>query len=152
ETLFLKSSKGDDKADVRQVQFRGWGTNDTHAGPSNLRWGLDNWIWGTVGYSGFDGNIGGKHYRFGQGIYRFKADGSEFEFLTSTSNNTWGLGMSEVGDVFASTANNQHSVHVALPNRLFEGVGGWYGLGSRGIEDHKKFHPITQHVRQVDFH
>jgi putative membrane-bound dehydrogenase-like protein len=152
DTLFLKSSKGDDKADVREVLYSGWGTSDTHAGPSNLRPGLDNWIWGTVGYSGFRGKIGDKPMRFGQGIYRFKPDGSQLEFLTSTSNNTWGLGLGEKGDVFASTANNQHSVYLALPNRVFEGVRGWYGLGSAGIEDHKKIHPLTKTIRQVDFH
>jgi putative membrane-bound dehydrogenase-like protein len=152
DTLLLKSSKGDDKADVRKVLFSGWGTSDTHAGPSNLRPGLDNWIWGTVGYSGFRGKIGDKPMRFGQGVYRFKPDGSKLEFLASTSNNTWGLGLGEKGDIFASTANNQHSVHLALPNRVFESVRGWYGLGSAGIEDHKKIHPITKTIRQVDFH
>jgi putative membrane-bound dehydrogenase-like protein len=152
DTLFLKSSKGDDTADVRKVLFHGWGTQDTHAGPSNLRRGFDNWIWGTVGYSGFNGKIGGKDMRFGQGVYRFMPDGSELEFLASTSNNTWGLGISEKGEVFASTANNQHSVHLAIPNRYFEGVRGWHGQGSEGIEDHKRFHPITPTVRQVDWH
>jgi putative membrane-bound dehydrogenase-like protein len=152
DTLFLKSTKGDDKADVRQVLFHGWGTSDTHAVASNLRPGFDNWIWGTVGYSGFEGTVGGREQRFGQGIYRFKSDGSQLEFLTSTSNNTWGLGLSETGEVFASTANNQHSVHLAIPNRYFEGVRGWHGAGSKGIEDHKKFHPVTADIRQVDFH
>jgi putative membrane-bound dehydrogenase-like protein len=168
DTLFLKSTRGDDKADVRQVLFRGWGTSDTHAVASNLRPGFDNWIWGTVGYSGFDGTVGGRKQRFGQGIYRFKppsplapggrgaggegVSGSQLEFLTSTSNNTWGLGLSETGEVFASTANNQHSVQLAIPNRYFEGVRGWLGAGSSGIADHKKFHPVTQDIRQVDFH
>jgi putative membrane-bound dehydrogenase-like protein len=152
DTLFLKSTRGDDKADLRQVLFHGWGTSDTHAVASNLRPGFDNWVWGTVGYSGFDGTVGGHKQRFGQGIYRFKPDGSRIEFLTSTSNNTWGLGLSETGQVFASTANNQHSVHLAIPNRYFEAVRGWHGAGSTGIEDHKKFHPITQDIRQVDFH
>jgi putative membrane-bound dehydrogenase-like protein len=152
DTLFLKSSKGDDHADVRKVLFSGWGTHDTHAGPSNLRRGLDNWIWGTVGYSGFSGTIGGQDIHFGQGVFRFKPDGSRMEFLTSTSNNTWGLGLAETGEIFASTANNEHSVHLAIPNRYYEAVRGWHGRGSIGIEDHKKFHPITEHVRQVDFH
>jgi putative membrane-bound dehydrogenase-like protein len=152
DTLFLKASKGDDRADIRKTLFRGWGTRDTHAGPSNLRRGLDNWIWGTVGYSGFRGSVGDKDHRFGQGIFRFKPDASDLEFLTSTSNNTWGLGLSETGQVFASTANNQHSVHLGVPNRYFEKVRGWYGRGGMGIEDHKKFHPVTPNIRQVDFH
>jgi putative membrane-bound dehydrogenase-like protein len=152
DMLFLKSTRGDDHADVRQVLFHGWGTTDTHSGPSNLRPGFDNWVWGSVGYSGFSGTVGGRSQRFGQGIWRMKPDGSQLEFLTPTSNNTWGLGFRETGDVFASTANNQHSVYLGLPNRAFEGVRGWHGLGSAGIEDHKKFHPITPFVRQVDVH
>jgi putative membrane-bound dehydrogenase-like protein len=152
ETLFLKDTDGDDKADVRETLFRGWGVQDTHAGPSNIRYAFDNNIYGTVGYSGFNGTIGGKDFRFSQGVWRMKPDGTDFEFLTSTSNNTWGLGLSETGEVFASTANNQHSVFLGVPNRYFEAVRGWHGLGSAGIEDHKKFHPVTDKIRQVDFH
>jgi hypothetical protein len=55
-TLFLQDTNGDDKADVRKVLFSGWGMGDTHATASNLRYGVDNWIYGTVGYSGFDGD------------------------------------------------------------------------------------------------
>src|SRR5205814_1241963 len=44
KTEFLQDTDGDDKADVRRDLFRGWGTQDTHAGPSNLRYGFDNWI------------------------------------------------------------------------------------------------------------
>ncbi len=32
--------KGDDVADERKILFTGWGTGDTHAGPSNLRYGF----------------------------------------------------------------------------------------------------------------
>ncbi len=152
ETLFLKDSHGGDQADVRETLFRGWGVNDTHAGPSNLRYGFDNRIWGTVGYSGFNGRVDGKDYRFGQGIWNMKPDGTDLQFLTSTSNNTWGLGLSETGEVFASTANNQHSVFLGVPNRYFEAVRGWHGAGSAGIEDHKKIHPVTDKIRQVDWH
>src|SRR5262249_4471050 len=73
-TLFLKDSKGDGKADVRQVLFTGWGTGDTHAGPSNLWYGLDNWYHGIVGYSGFRGQAGRESHQFGQGFYRFRGD------------------------------------------------------------------------------
>src|SRR5262249_29302733 len=73
-TLFLKDTDGDGKADERRVLFTGWGTQDTHAGPSNLQYGLDNWIYGMVGYSGYVGTVGGVRHSFRQGFYRFKPD------------------------------------------------------------------------------
>jgi type 1 glutamine amidotransferase len=49
--LFLQDTNGDDKADVKKVLSTGWGITDTHAGPSNLQYGPDNFVWGVVGYS-----------------------------------------------------------------------------------------------------
>ena len=157
--LFLKDTNGDDKADVRQILSTGWGIRDTHAGPSNLMYGPDNYIWGTVGYSGFNGEMNGKQMQFGQGMYRFKPDGSGFEYVTGSTNNTWGLGMSETFDVFGSTANNDPSFYVAIPNRYFEGVeglpmppGGGRGVGA-GYQSAAQFynaHYVTPYIRQVD--
>jgi hypothetical protein len=45
---FLEDKDGDDKADSIEVTSTGWSQGDTHAGPSNLRYGLDNKIWGCV--------------------------------------------------------------------------------------------------------
>jgi len=148
--LFLKDTDGDDKADVRRVIIDGWGTFDTHAGPSNLRYGFDNQIWGVVGYSGFKGTIAGQNHQFSQGIYRFKPDVSSFEFLTPTSNNTWGLGFTGNNDVFASTANNTHSVFMGIPNNALKGVEGAPLKGSLKLDGHYAMHPNTLHVRQVD--
>ncbi len=152
DTLFLKDTDGDGKADVRKVLFTGWGTRDTHAGPSNLRWGFDNWVWGMVGYSGFDGTVGGERLRFSQGFYRFKPDGSKLEFLRSTNNNTWGLGFTEDGLVFGSTANGCPSVYLPIPNRYYESVRGWSPSVLQSIAGWNRFFPITDKVRQVDWH
>ncbi|MGH9373363.1 MAG: PVC-type heme-binding CxxCH protein, partial [Vicinamibacterales bacterium] len=159
--LFLKDTNGDDKADVRQVLSIGWGIRDTHAGPSNLMYGHDNYIWGTVGYSGFKGEMNGKPMEFGQGMYKFRPDGSGFEYVTGSTNNTWGLGMSETFDVFGSTANNDPSFYVAIPNRYFEQVeglpmppGGGRGVGA-GYQSAAQFynaHYLTPYIRQVDVH
>lgn len=149
--LFLKDTDGDDKADVREVLFEGWGTYDTHAGPSNLRYGMDNKIWGTVGYSGFEGTIGGKPFRFSSGVYQFDSDATHFEYLGNTTNNTWGLGFSEEFDVFISTANNEHSDFFAIPARYYEKS----SLMERGIEKidgHYNMHVLTKELRQVDVH
>ena len=152
DTLFLKDTDGDGKADLRKVLFTGWGIGDTHAGPSNLRWGLDNWVWGIVGYSAFRGKVGGESHAFGQGLYRFKPDGSKLEFVRSTSNNSWGVGFSEDGLVFGSTANGCPSVYMPIPNRYYEAVRGRTPLRLEGIAASNRFYPVTEKVRQVDYH
>ncbi len=117
--LFLKDTDGDGKADLRKVLFSGWGTGDTHAGPSNLTWGLDGWVYGIVGYSGFNGTVGGDPQRFGAGFWRCRPDGSKLEFLRSTNNNSWGVGFSEEGLLFGSTANGKSQrAHAAAQPRL----------------------------------
>ena len=153
--LFLKDTDGDGKADVRQVLSTGWGLRDTHAGPSQLQYGPDNYIWGSVGYSGFDGQMNGKPLQFTQGSYRFKPDGSGFEYVTMSTNNTWGLGFSETFDVFGSTANNDPSFFVAIPNRFFEGVQGLppargSGPGYQSAAQFYSAHYTTPYIRQVD--
>ena len=148
--LFLQDTNGDDKADVKKIVFTGFGTFDTHAGPSNLHYGFDNWIWGSVGYSGFKGRIGQDSVKFSQGFFRFRPDGSKLEHVTNTSNNTWGLGFSETGDVFGSTANNAHGWYMAIPNRYFNGASHLRENGSRSTDTHKDMKPITEKVRQVD--
>ena len=148
--LFLKDTNGDDIADVKEIAINGWGVFDTHAGPSNLQRGIDNNIYGVVGYSGFKGTISGDNYEFGQGIYRFNSKYDNFEFLTNTSNNTWGLGITEDNSIFASTANNTHSVFMGIPNKNLKDVAGISLKGSAKIDGHYAMLPITQNIRQVD--
>ena len=157
--LFLKDTNGDDKADVREILSTGWGTRDSHAGPSNLQYAPDNHIWGVVGYSGYEGAMNGRQLQFLQGVYRFKPDGSGFEFLTGSTNNTWGLGFSETFDVFGSTANNEPSFYLAIPNRYFEdvpglgkGMRGSGGPGYQGVAQFYAAHYVTPYIRQVDVH
>jgi len=171
-TLFLKDTDGDGKADVRQELLRGWNTNDTHAGPSNLHYGFDNWIYGAVGYAGFNGTVNGEQLSFRQGFYRFrveanpapkgggddgKAEGeplkvTKLEFLRSTNNNTWGLCFDESGELFGSTANGCPIVHMPIPNRYYEKVRGLTPSVLQNIAPDNHFEPITDKVRQVDWH
>lgn len=150
--LFLKDTNGDDKADVREIIMTGWGKQDTHSGPSNLQYGFDNKIWGVVGFSGFDGTINGKPFRFPMGVYRFNPDVTGFEFLAKSSNNTWGLGFTEDNHVFLSTANNTHSAYYSMPS--------WHMQRTTGaqepvdpiqkIDGHYDVHAMTPNLRQVD--
>jgi putative membrane-bound dehydrogenase-like protein len=152
DMLFLKDSDGDGKADERKVLFTGFGTRDTHAGPSNLRYGLDHWIYAIIGYSGFNGEVGGERHNFRQGFFRFKPDGSKLEFLRSTNNNSWGVGFSEEGLLFGSTANGCPSVYMPIANRYYESVRGMSPAVLQNIADSNRFFPITENVRQVDWH
>ena len=150
EMLFLADKDGDDVADKQTVLFDGFLTFDTHAGVSNLRYGFDNWIWMAIGYAGFEGTVGNEEHRFKQGLFRLKLDASNLDYLSHFSNNTWGLGFSENGDVFASTANNEPSAYLAIPDRYIETVHGFDLSGYSPIASYSKFHPITDKVRQVD--
>jgi uncharacterized protein len=150
--FFLKDTTGDGKADHKEVLFSGWGAFDTHAGPSNLLYGFDNQIWGSVGYSAFDGTVGGEALSFSSGFYRFKPDGSRLEYMAGTTNNTWGLGFSEDGIVFGSTANRDVPVHTAVPNRYYNMVRGFSAPRVPAIYDTNIIFPVREFIRQVDQH
>jgi putative membrane-bound dehydrogenase-like protein len=166
ETLYLKDSNGDDKADVREVVIRGWGLGDTHGGVSNFQYGLDNWIWAMQGYNGSTPEYGDgrKSSSFRQGFFRFqmgsgKASGeasstipavADVEFIRSSNNNTWGFGMSEEGLIFGSTANRNPSMFMPIANRYYERVRGWSAEQLGSIADTHLFQAITDKVRQVD--
>jgi hypothetical protein len=159
QTLFLKDTDGDDKADLREVVITNWTVSDTHGGVSNFRYGLDNWIWAMQGYNNSTPMIDGQPTQtFRMGFFRFRLSESdpprvkEIEFLRSTNNNTWGIGLSEEGLVFGSTANRNPSVFMPIPNRYYERVLGWSPEQLGSISDTHLFDPVTENVRQVDHH
>src|SRR5688572_9207026 len=110
EILWLRDTDGDDRADAREVLFRGFGYRDTHAVVSNLRWGADGWIYATQGYSGNDsrhvtGKDGTDHGHVGNGLFRFRPDGSAIEMVSAYGSNTWGLDFTADGELFFTMAN-----------------------------------------------
>ncbi len=124
--LFLRDTNGDDKADEKTILFTGFPRGDTHGTISNLRYGMDNLIWGSVGYNGYRGTVGKTTYvrgQFGAGYFRFPGDGSDLEYVARTSNNTWGVAMTEDNFVFGSTANSRPSNFVHIPLRYYRGMG-----------------------------
>ncbi len=162
ETLYLKDTNGDDKADVREVLIRGWGMGDTHGGVSNFQFGLDNWVWAMQGYNGSAPEYGDgkKSSMFRMGFFRFQMAGpksaggtpsvQDVEFIRSSNNNTWGFGMSEEGLIFGSTANHNPSMFMPIANRYYERVRGWSAEQLGTIADTHLFKAITENVRQVD--
>jgi uncharacterized protein len=151
QMLFLKDTNGDDVADERRVLFDGFSMGDTHAGPSNLLYAPDNWIYATVGYSGFDGKVGGESHKFSQGVFRFRPDGSKLEFLQSTTNNTWGLGFNSEFDLMGSTANANPSWYFTFPKSVYQAAGMEAPRTPRA-DNNPKFFPSSMDIRQVDVH
>ncbi len=150
DTLFLKDENGDDQCDSTKVLFTGWArlirmpvqatcvmVTTTALHDRRVRW--------------LPSQVGGESHQFGQGIVRFKADGSKLEFVRSTNNNSWGLGFSEEGLVFGSTANGCPSVYAPIANRHYEVVRGWSSSVLDNIAPGFRYYPITDKIRQVDF-
>ncbi|MBB5040459.1 PVC-type heme-binding CxxCH protein [Prosthecobacter dejongeii] len=146
--MFLKDTDGDDKADIRQDIITGYGIRDTHAQASNLHYGLDNWIYGCVGYSGFEGTVGGKDLKFMMGTYRFKPDGSALEFLHQFTNNAWGHSANAAGDQFGGTANGAPIFYGGLPQSIMPN--GLRAMTAKKINEVDTVHTITPNYRQVD--
>lgn len=146
--LFLKDTNGDDKADIRQDIMTGWGVGDTHAQASNLHYGIDNWLYGCVGYSAFNGTVGGAQKRFTQGTYRFLADGSALEFLHQFTNNSWGHSINEAGDQFGGTANGAPLFYGGIPASHVPA--GLRVMTAKKINTEDMVHTITPNYRQVD--
>lgn len=147
EILFLRDRDGDGRADRREVLFSGFGRKDTHAVINNLRWGLDGWVYGCQGYSGNDSTnvVNGRGQKFGKignGIFRFRPDGSGMEQVASVNGNSWGIDFSDEGELFYSMANGPHINHVVMPERFL--ARGNMGKTSSGksIEDHSKVNPV----------
>ncbi|SDM61065.1 PVC-type heme-binding CxxCH protein [Kriegella aquimaris] len=153
EMVFLQDTDGDDKMDKRTVLFDGFGTFDTHAGPSSLRYGLDNAIWGSVGYSGFENQFQGAPVNFKMGVYRFAKDGSFLQPVGQFNNNTWGLGFNENFEIFGSTANNNHCCYVGIPLKYYDYLDKMpsWGQNADFIQGHYEISPVdTIPLQQVD--
>ena len=74
------------------------------------------------------------------------------EFMRATNNNTWGLGFSEEGYVFGSTANGCPSVQMPISNHYFDQVAGWSPSTLQKISPTDKFKALDDKIRQVDYH
>jgi putative membrane-bound dehydrogenase-like protein len=152
DILWIRDTNGDGKADKAEVLFTGWGTMDTHAVTSNLRWGSDGWIYGSVGYSA--GNVtsadGAKKFgRIAAGLYRFRPDGSAMEQVAAGSCNTWGCEIAPDGEIFFSTATcGEPILHVVLPEKTISRSGVPGVRSARPIIDENKVFPARKETRQ----
>ena len=146
--LWIRDTDNDGKADKVEKIFTGWGVGDTHAVTSNLRWGPDGWIYGSVGYS--SGNVtsgdGSKKFgRIGAGVYRFRPDGSALEQVASGPCNQWGCEVAPDGEILFTTATCGAPIcHVVIPEKFLArgdvGTRAYAGI----IEENKIFPPFKE--------
>ncbi|MGE3310105.1 MAG: PVC-type heme-binding CxxCH protein [Limisphaerales bacterium] len=152
ETLWIRDTDGDGTADKTEVLFTGWGTFDTHAVTSNLRWGIDGWIYGSVGYSSGDVKSGDGSKAFGRitaGIYRFRPDGSALEQVAAGSCNTWGCEIAPDGEVFFTTATcGEPILHVVMPEKSISRAGVPGIRAAKPIIEENKVFPPRHETRQ----
>jgi uncharacterized protein len=160
DILYLRDADGDGIADKVEVLFTGFGFGDTHAVTSNLRWGMDGWIYGTQGYSGGGSRnvTNGKGRNFGHignGVFRFRADGSAIEMVCAYGSNTWGLDFSWDGDLFFTMANGSHLRHVVLPDPVLARSKAVKLDGWKDVADHRDANPLLKQrlnpYLQIDF-
>ena len=116
---FLQDTDDDNVADTKRILNEGWGLGDLHGGPSNIKYGFDNKIYGCIGGGG---NFSEGH-NFRAGIWRMEVDGTNFTPISLLGGNSWGLSISEDFELFASSANNGPAKHVYAPYPYFNALG-----------------------------
>jgi putative membrane-bound dehydrogenase-like protein len=152
DILWLRDTDGDGRAETRVVLYTGWGTFDTHAVTSNLRWGPDGWVYGSVGYSAGEVRSGTTRTSFGRitaGLYRFRPDGSLLEQVAAGSCNTWGCEIAPDGEIFFSTATcGEPILHVVLPEKVVSRSGMRGVRAAKSIMEENKVFPARTETRQ----
>lgn len=160
DIYFLRDTDGDDVCDKKETLFTGFGYGDTHAVVSNMRWGMDGWIYATQGYSGGASdhikNAAGHDFgRIGNGLFRFKPDGSAIKMVSSYGSNTWGCDFDDDGELFFTMANGAHIRHVVMNDKDLDaarmpGLESW-----TDIADHDRIVTLIPHTdapyAQIDF-
>ncbi len=150
---WLRDTDGDGTADTKERVLTGFGTGDTHAVVNHLRWGLNGWVYATLGYS--EGQLkDGKNFgEFSSGVIRFRPDGSMVQQVSSKGGNTWGLGFAGDGELFWSQATSgRHLHHTVMPQwALRRGRVGDPQSYSFPLDDYIDLHPAmtTEHPAYV---
>ncbi|EON77957.1 Putative c-type cytochrome [Lunatimonas lonarensis] len=135
---YLKDTNGDEQADVKEILFEGFFENNSEAQITNLRFGLDNWI-----YAANNGQPGEVSYlrkpEAGQlsmrgADFRFRLDTDEFELESGTAQ--FGHTLDDWNNKFF-TQNTLHIQQAVIPRRYLERHGHLSSLNvNLNISDH----------------
>lgn len=116
--VFLKDSDGDDKADVNEKLFSGFGTGNLERGINAPTLGPDGWYYLGRGWAG--GEITGPHLakpvKLPATDFRIRADGSAIEPV-SGSTKTMGMAFTPGGERFVCTTTHPGLYVTPIPWR-----------------------------------
>jgi len=153
DIYWLRDTNGDGQADKKVTLYTGMGDFDTHAVISNLRWGMDGWVYATLGYSAGHPKSPDGTRDFGivtSGVVRFKPDGSAFEQVSSKGGNTWGLDFAADGELFFTQATSgDHLNHVVVPENILARGKVGSTASFKPMQDHTKSFPTMTHKKQA---
>ena len=119
--LYLKDTDGDHRADLTEILFSGFFANNSEAQITNLRFGVDNWIYaanhGQAGEVNFSRTPEAPPLSMQGGDFRFRLDRDTFELTTGPAQ--FGLTMDDWGHRFI-TQNTIHIRHAVVPKRYVD--------------------------------
>lgn len=165
DILYFEDTTGDGKADIRKVVLTGFATTNPQLRVSNLRYGIDNWIYGTYfnafgsgGDAQFEGK--GEPLSFPQSPEEKKFDikpGMDFRFRPDDYIVERSGGVSQFGNAFDSYGNRftlmnaDHIRHVVIPHRYPE-RNAHFSLSNEmeSLSDHEKatrLYSITKNMQ-----
>jgi putative membrane-bound dehydrogenase-like protein len=116
DILYAKDTDGDGRADMRQVVFSGFGTQNVQGLLNGLLWGPDGWIYGSAASNG--GDIKNLLHPERKPVsvrgrdFRFKPDGSAFEAISGGGQ--FGHSFDDWGHRFVCN-NSNHIRQIVLP-------------------------------------
>lgn len=119
--LYYKDTDGDGRADLKELLFTGFFSKNEEAQITNLRFGVDNWIYannnGQSGEVSFTRVPGAPKLKVQGSDIRFRLDRNQFELTTGRGQ--FGLAMDDWGHRFF-TQNSIHIQQAIIPARYLQ--------------------------------
>ena len=117
----LRDTKGEGRADRREVFVGQFGFGDTHGMTNGFTWGFDGWVYACHGFSNTSAvkaEDGSQVTMQSGNVYRMRPDGSRVEQFTWGQVNPFGLSFDPLGNLYSADC---HTRPVMMLLR-----GGWY--------------------------
>lgn len=119
--LYYRDTDGDGRADSKEILFTGFFNKNEEAQITNLRFGVDNWIYannaGQAGEVTFTRQPESPILLMAGMDFRFRLDRNEFE--TTTGTGQFGLALDDWGHRFF-TSNSTHIRQAVIPSRYIK--------------------------------